>query len=139
MGSSLPVGDYHLVQLIVRANLVIGPDGEVVSFYRFGNGHKIHPDIVGGEEDGSGGGTGNEQFISGFHRLGFYQKLGHAEITEVLDGFAHIHLSLGGSRSIAVCPLSQPLSKIVTIPESPVEYGGETLVPVVYLDRKSVV
>ena len=76
---------------------------------------------------------GDEEFVA-YRDFGCLdEELGHADVAEVFDALAHIHLALSSFRTVGLAPFAQALAQVVTIPEATVEDSLQAFVPRILL------
>lgn len=52
--------------------------------------------LVGGEDVGAGGGSGDDDFVADFEFAGLHEKFGDTEAREVFGGFGGVDFGAGG-------------------------------------------
>ena len=89
-------------------------------------------DLVGSDIYHTSGRPCDEHLVAYTESVGLDGELSDAEFRVILRALADVDLALGGIRAIALVPFTHQLSLIVTIPETTIEDGGKTLVPLVF-------
>ena len=131
---------HQLEEFVGGADLFRDGDGDAGALLGLGDGTVVVVDLIGCDVDDTSGGTRDEHLVAYTESIGLDGELSDAEFRVILRALADVDLALGGIRAIALVPFTHQLSLIVTIPETTIEDGGKTLVPLILalLSKRSV-